>query len=204
MKKIILIIVLNFIAINIYAQEEKTIGVSSYVYFKPNIKEYSVNIFLQLDASYGSTKRYSSLDELKNDFLKKMEENGVEKNKFTETPIKIIESYNGNKNNMISLTLTTKNQNDLHKLSKTGIYVRIYRGHAKTKFTENDFKEFTGMCLKKAKKSALIISKQIGKKLGDIKSVTTDSFNTGDNYIIWISEIEQKLKFSIYVKYNIE
>ncbi len=205
MKKTLLLLTILLLSISLNAQNENsnTISVNSTVYFQPKIKEYEISIILSLN-TYGRGKRYANLDELKSDFFKIMQENGISASKFEEAPMKSIISYNADNKEQSLLILRTTKKEDVLNLMKADVYMQLYDKKAYVSFSKQDYSELSEKCLKKAKETALLLAEKSGKKLGEIKSIITDSFSQIDNSEVQIYDMDRKRKFNLYVTFFIE
>jgi len=169
MKKSILTIVFALITVLSFSQEatEKTITVRGDFYYKPQIEQYKVVMNLMLENNYNSSKRYSSIEELKKGYFKKLSEEKIDTTKFVEDKLAFHSS--GGYGEGTYLVYTTTSETEANKLADI-IFDMVRLRHVMTRYTsiENQYDTYIKKTLKIAKNKAVKLAKLKGVKLGEI------------------------------------
>ncbi len=182
MRKLI-IAVLLLIGANTFAQEntstKNTISVSSNVKFKKEVKAYRVKLVMGLDQmGYGNTE-CNTLEELKKKYFDKLKEKGIDPTKLEEKKIEYLSMYYQREGTIYYYEAST--EEEVSKVLSARVNGVTNNGlEYKMEIDDAAYDSLVEKAIKQAKSKANRIAKIANKKVGEIATISDNSYGHED------------------------
>ena len=182
MRKLFIAVLLLIVA-NTFAQDnsktKNTISVSSDVQYKKEVKAYRVKLILGLDQMGYGNNECNTLDELKKKYFDKLKEKGIDPTKLEEKKIEYLSMYYQREGTVYYYVATT--EDEVAKVLSAKINGLTNNGlEYKSKMDDDVYNSLVDKALKKAKAKANKIAKIANKKVGEITTISDNSYVNDD------------------------